>query len=107
MASAAGWMWLALNIVAAVTVVFVNKAVFAIATFSYPVALSCLHTVATYAAMLLWRATGHLDAPSGKLPATPLLFMACLHAGYLVLSTLSLALNTVSFYQVRMVTLRM
>lgn len=107
MSSLIGWAWLGLNICAAVAVTFVNKAVFVVAHFQYPVALTFIHTAVTYIAMLAWNAGVALEphdpkAQQSKVPPPPLwllLLMACLHAGYLVLTTLSLALNTVSFYQ--------
>ncbi|KAL6756771.1 tRNA synthetases class I (C) catalytic domain-containing protein [Haematococcus lacustris] len=55
--------------------------------------------VGPWAALSGWKAAGKI-APHAPAPVAVCAYLASLHAGYMVLSTLSLALNTVSFYQV-------
>lgn len=52
-----GSMYMGLNIVSAVAIVIVNKTILTTMHFHFTVALTLLHTIATMAGSLLFRAT--------------------------------------------------
>lgn len=85
------------NLVAACAIVFANKAVLSILQFKFTVALTCIHTLVTLIASRSLRAVG-LIAPK-KLPLRAVVALAAAFTGYIVLCNVSLAVNTVGFYQ--------
>lgn len=88
---------LALNILSSCAIVFANKIVFEVVRFQFAVALTAIHTIATLlAAQLLSRAG--LIVPK-RLPRRAVIALAGAFTGYIVLSNISLAANTVGFYQ--------
>jgi solute carrier family 35, member E3 len=89
--------YLLTNLVSACAIVFANKAVLSVLQFKFTVALTCIHTVVTFAAARLLRASGRV-VPN-KLPKRAIVPLAAAFTGYIVLCNVSLALNTVGFYQ--------
>jgi solute carrier family 35 protein E3 len=85
------------NLVAACAIVFANKAVLSILQFKFTVALTCIHTLVTLIASRSLRAVG-LIAPK-KLSLRAVVALAAAFTGYIVLCNVSLAVNTVGFYQ--------
>lgn len=90
-------VYLLTNLVSACAIVFANKAVLSVIRFKFTVALTCIHTVATLVAARSLR-SGGLIAPK-KLPKRAIVALAAAFTGYIVLCNVSLALNTVGFYQ--------
>jgi solute carrier family 35, member E3 len=89
--------YLLTNLVSACAIVFANKAVLSVVRFRFTVALTCIHTVATW---LTARVLCRLGIIKRKpLPRRAVVALAGAFAGYIVLCNVSLQLNTVGFYQ--------
>lgn len=85
------------NLVSACAIVFANKAVLSVVHFRFTVALTCIHTVATW---LTARALCGLGIITRKpLPKRAVVSLAAAFTGYIVMCNVSLKLNTVGFYQ--------
>lgn len=85
------------NVLSACAIVFANKAVLSVFHFKFAVALTCIHTLVTLVAARLLRAAGFITPK--RLPRRAVLALAAAFTGYIVLCNVSLALNTVGFYQ--------
>jgi solute carrier family 35 protein E3 len=79
--------------------VFANKAVFQNYGFHFTFALTEVHTAFTLVSMLLLSRLGFFEVKS--IPQSRLTQLAAAYVGYIVLCNLSLKVNTVGFYQVR------
>ncbi|KXZ48558.1 hypothetical protein GPECTOR_27g729 [Gonium pectorale] len=90
--------YIALNVFAAVSIVFANKAVFSLYRFHFVTTLTLVHTLFTFVGMLV---LSRLDffTPK-KLPQVAIAPLALGYVGYIVFNNLSLNLNTVGFYQI-------
>jgi len=89
--------YLLTNLVSASAIVFANKTVLSVLNFDLPVTLTCIHTIAT---LLVSRVLCAISViPRKPLPTRAKIALAGTFTGYIVLCNLSLALNTVGFYQ--------
>jgi hypothetical protein len=73
--------------------------VFANCHFKFTYALTWIHTLFTLAGMVVFARAGMFEVK--KLPARKLIPLAAAYVAYIVLCNLSLNINTVGFYQVR------
>jgi solute carrier family 35, member E3 len=89
--------YLLVNVVSATAIVFANKTVFSVYRFDFTVALTFVHTFATWAASKTLVTTGFISPK--KLPWQAVCSLAFAFAGYICLSNASLLLNSVGFYQ--------
>ena len=87
-----------LNVLAASSIVFANKIVFANFGFSFTYALTWIHTLFTLLGMHVFAAWGVFQPK--PLPQSQLALLAGAYVAYIVLCNLSLKVNTVGFYQV-------
>jgi solute carrier family 35 protein E3 len=85
------------NLFSACAIVFANKLVLSVVGFKFTVALTCIHTIATYTAAQALSAAGVI-VPK-QLPRKAVLALASAFTGYIVVCNVSLAVNTVGFYQ--------
>lgn len=85
------------NLVSACAIVFVNKAVLSGVHFRFTVALTCIHTVATWLTSCVLCNLGIIVRK--QLPKRAVASLAGAFAGYIVLCNVSLQRNTVGFYQ--------
>jgi len=94
-----------LNIASATGIVFANKAVFAWHAFSFPYALTFVHTLVTYVGMQMFLRWGVFEGrkdilSKGEGVKTKLFSLAAAYVGYIVLCNLNLNINPVGFYQI-------
>lgn len=89
--------YLLTNLVSSCAVVFANKVVFSVLRFRFTVALTCIHTLATLATAKALCLAGIITPK--PLPLRASTALAAAFTGYIVLCNVSLALNTVGFYQ--------
>lgn len=94
---AAQSVYLLTNLVSACAIVFANKAVLSVINFNFTVSLTCIHTIATLLVARVLCILGAIDRK--RLPAHASISLAVSFTGYIVLCNVSLALNTVGFYQ--------
>jgi solute carrier family 35 protein E3 len=90
-------VYLLANLVSACAIVFANKAVLSVINFNFTVSLTCIHTIATLLVARVLCILGVIDRK--RLPAHASISLAVAFAGYVVFCNVSLALNTVGFYQ--------
>ncbi|KAK9862351.1 hypothetical protein WJX84_007288 [Apatococcus fuscideae] len=86
------------NVLLSISIVFANKAVFAIYHWNFTYALTLLHTITTVAGMYSFAALNFYQPK--QLPKLKLLPLALAFVGYVVTQNISLRLNTVGFYQI-------
>ncbi len=89
----------AMNVVSASGIVFANKAVFQTYGFHFTYALTWVHTVFTLVGMRVFASCGMFGVKA--IPQRRLVPLAAAYVAYIVLCNLSLKVNTVGFYQVR------
>jgi solute carrier family 35 protein E3 len=85
------------NLVCSCAIVFANKVVMSTVGFKFAVALTCIHTIATFLTAKALCLAGIITPK--KLPKRAVVALASAFTGYIVLCNVSLALNTVGFYQ--------
>lgn len=87
-----------LNVFSACAIVFANKMVFATYKFTFVTTLTLIHTLFTWAGMVMLAKLGFFQTKSlSPLSVAPLAFG---YVGYIILNNLSLNFNTVGFYQI-------
>lgn len=86
-----------LNLVSACGVVFANKAVLSICGFRFSLLLSCIHTSVSLCVATILRVFKVVQPK--PVPSSSLISLAVAFSGYIILCNVSLALNTVGFYQ--------
>lgn len=84
------------NLVSACAIVFANKAVLSVIKFNLTIALTCLHTITTWIVSML---TCKAGSKARSMPKKACFALAAAFSSYIVLCNISLALNTVGFYQ--------
>jgi solute carrier family 35, member E3 len=89
--------YLLTNLLSACAIVFANKTVLSVLNFNLAVTLTCIHTIATLLVSRVLCAIGVI--PRKTLPKGAKIALAGAFTGCIVLGNLSLALNTVGFYQ--------
>ncbi|KAG2423567.1 hypothetical protein HXX76_015207 [Chlamydomonas incerta] len=87
-----------LNVFSAVSIVFANKLVLSTYHFHFVTTLTLIHTLFTWAGMVLLARSGFFAAK--PLAAAAVAPLALGYVGYIILNNLSLQLNTVGFYQI-------
>lgn len=91
-------LYILFNVVAALSIVFANKAVFAVYRFPYPVYLTVIHTAFTTVGTHLM-ATGGVFEPK-SIEWREVVDLAAAYVAYIVLGNVSIKMNPVGFYQV-------
>jgi solute carrier family 35, member E3 len=86
------------NFFSACAIVFANKLVLSTFRFRFAIALTCIHTIATWLAAKTLSHAGFIKPK--VLPRRAVASLASAFTGYIVLCNVSLALNTVGFYQI-------
>jgi solute carrier family 35, member E3 len=90
-------VFLLLNLVSSCAIVFANKLVLTTISYKFAVALTSIHTLATLVSARLLRIAGVIDAKT--IPKRAVAALAGVFTGYIILCNVSLALNSVGFYQ--------
>lgn len=91
-------LYIFINIVCSVSVIFVNKMlVFGVMNFRYSTLLTLIHFLATFAGCLVWLRTGLTTRKSLPLLKVLPLSLAC--SGSIVFNNLTLLTNSVAVYQ--------
>lgn len=88
------------NMVSSVAIVFVNKSVFRDHGFNFPVTLTFAHSAATWAGMEILSVSGFFVSKASNENRRQTLIISASFVGFVVLTNLSLQLNSVGFYQV-------
>lgn len=88
-----------LNITSSCAIVLANKLVFQLLDFRYPVALTCVHTLTTLVAVQCFRSHFANDAANEPIPVRAAVKLAGSFTGYIIICNVSLAINSVGFYQ--------
>lgn len=91
-------LYLGMNVVTAVSLIMLNKVIMSKLGFHYTYCLTFFHMVATVLGMDMLATVGMYEKKT--LPVMSILPLAGSYVGYIVLSNLSLKLNTVSFYTI-------
>ena len=91
------WLAIAGNIVSSVGIVMTNKALFTHHRFDYGTSLTVIHFAVTAMALLLFRSLGLFEHRS--IPMWKILPLSLSFCGFVLLTNLSLQLNSVGLYQ--------
>lgn len=94
------FLYASFNTLSSVAIVFVNKSVFRDHAFNFPVALTFTHTIATWVGMEVLNRFGYFTSKSTAQIRRASAAVSASFVGFVVLTNLSLQINTVGFYQV-------
>lgn len=96
--SSRAMLYIFFNVAVAVSIVFVNKAIFVVYAFNFPIALTLLHLVFTAFGLRVLASMRFFEVK--KIAVKDVIDLAAAYVGYVVLGNLSLKVNTVGFYQI-------